>query len=126
MPINQEEEKGQQNMEKILYNKQPQAQDETKYMGGLGNSWSNKQIFWGNGRARTWGGHKQEIVDRYRTEEVKMRRHDKQHFANIGELYISLQSTAKERLRKMATEWSSYNAKLIRRVGKEKGGDFRE
>ncbi len=55
-----------------------------------------------------------------------MRRHDKQHFANIGELYISLQSTAKERLRKMATEWSSYNAKLIRRVGKEKGGDFRE
>ena len=55
-----------------------------------------------------------------------MSRHDKQHFANIGELYISLQSTAKERLRKMATEWSSYNAKLIRRVGKEKVGNFRE
>jgi hypothetical protein len=55
-----------------------------------------------------------------------MRRHDKQHFANIGEFKISLQSTMIERLRKMTTEWSSYSAKMIRRVGKEKVGNFRE
>jgi hypothetical protein len=66
------------------------------------------------------------MTDIYWAEEVKMRRHDKLHFANIGELKISLQSTIKERLRKMTTEWSSYNAKLIRRVGKEKVGNFRE
>ena len=35
---------------------------------------------------------------------------------------ISIQQTMRERLSKMATERSSYNAKLIRRVGKEKGG----
>jgi hypothetical protein len=33
MSINQEEEKRQQKMEKILYDKQPQAQDETKDVG---------------------------------------------------------------------------------------------
>jgi hypothetical protein len=38
MQINQEEEKRQQNMENFFYNKQPQAQDETKDVGGLGNS----------------------------------------------------------------------------------------
>jgi hypothetical protein len=38
MLINQEKEKRQQNMENILFNKQPQARDETKDMGGLGNS----------------------------------------------------------------------------------------
>jgi hypothetical protein len=56
----------------------------------------------------------------------KTRRRDKQHFLNIEELKISLQSTIKERLRLMATEWSSYKAKLIRRVGKEKVGNFRD
>ncbi len=66
------------------------------------------------------------MTDRYPAEEVKMRRHDKQHFTNIRELKIPLQSTIKEKLRTMATEWSSYNAKLIRRVGKEKVGNFRE
>jgi hypothetical protein len=64
------------------------------------------------------------MADRYWAEEVKMRRHDKQHFANSGEIKISLQLTMRERLRK--TEWSSYNAKLIRRVGKEKVGNFKE
>jgi hypothetical protein len=34
MPINQEVEKRQQAMKKILYNNQPQAQDELKDMGG--------------------------------------------------------------------------------------------
>jgi hypothetical protein len=48
-----------------------------------------------------------------------MRRHDKQHFANTGELKVTLQLTMRERLRKMATEWSSYNAKLIWRVVKK-------
>jgi hypothetical protein len=38
MPINQEEEKRQQNMEKTLYNKEPQAQDETRDVGGVSNS----------------------------------------------------------------------------------------
>jgi hypothetical protein len=34
MPINQEVEKRQQTMKKILYNNQPQAQDELKDVGG--------------------------------------------------------------------------------------------
>jgi hypothetical protein len=34
MPINQEVEKRQQKMKKILYNNQPQAQDELKDVGG--------------------------------------------------------------------------------------------
>jgi hypothetical protein len=38
MPINQEEEKRQQNMVKILDSKQPQAQDETKDVRESGNS----------------------------------------------------------------------------------------
>jgi hypothetical protein len=54
-----------------------------------------------------------------------MRRHDKQHFAKTGELKISLQSTMRERSRKMATKGSSCNVKMIRRVGKEEGGGFR-
>jgi hypothetical protein len=56
------------------------------------------------------------MTERIRTEEVKMRRHDKQHFTN--KIKISLQSTMRERLRTMEIEWSSYNAKLIKRVGK--------
>ncbi len=48
-------------MVEILYNNQPQAQDELKDVGGKGNNWSNKQIFWGNRRAWTGGGHTQEI-----------------------------------------------------------------
>jgi hypothetical protein len=44
------------------------------------------------------------MTERLWTEEVKMRRHDKQHFANTGELKISLQLTMGERLWKMATE----------------------
>jgi hypothetical protein len=55
-----------------------------------------------------------------------MMRHDKQHFANTGELKIIMLSTMRDRLRKTATEWSSNIAKLIRRLRKEKGGDFRE
>jgi hypothetical protein len=38
MPISQEEEKKQQKMEKMLHNIQLQEQDETKDVGGLGNS----------------------------------------------------------------------------------------
>jgi hypothetical protein len=38
MPINQEEEKMQHNMEKIFNYKQPQAQNETKDAGISGNS----------------------------------------------------------------------------------------
>jgi hypothetical protein len=63
-------------------------------------------------------GHKQEMTVRYRA--------DKLHFANIGELKISLQSTMSERLRKMATEWTSYNTKLIRRALRENVGSSRE
>jgi hypothetical protein len=38
MPINKKREKRQQNMENIIYNNQPQAQDETKDVGVLGNN----------------------------------------------------------------------------------------
>ncbi len=72
-------------MEKI-YNNQPHAQDEIKDVRGLGNNWSNKQIFWGNGKAWTGGGYKQEInrmnTDRRSENEEAW---DKQHFANTWE-----------------------------------------
>jgi hypothetical protein len=44
-PINQEREKRQQKLEKFFYDNQPQARDETKYMGGLCNNRPNKQFF---------------------------------------------------------------------------------
>jgi hypothetical protein len=38
MPINQKVEKRQQTMKKILYNNQPQVQDELKDVGAQGNN----------------------------------------------------------------------------------------
>ncbi len=68
-------------MEEKLYNNQSQAWDKTKDVGGLGNNWSNNQIFWGNGRAQPGGGHKLEI---HRTN-MDRRSENKQQFANTGE-----------------------------------------
>jgi hypothetical protein len=42
-------------------------------------------------------GSQQEMTERIQTEQVKMRRHDKQHFENTGELKILLQSPMRER-----------------------------
>jgi hypothetical protein len=61
-------------------------------------------------------GSQTKMTERLQTVEAKMRRHDKQQFANTRKSKISLQSTMRERLRKMAIGWSSYNSKLMRRV----------
>jgi hypothetical protein len=85
MPINQEVEKRQQTMKKILHNNQPQAEDELKDAGGYNATTDPINKF-----SEATGGHKQEGVtnkkqtERLWTEEVKIRRHDKQHFANTG------------------------------------------
>ncbi len=83
----------------------PEARDEAKDVGGLCSNRSKKQIFWCKGRARTGGGCKHEINwEGADGGEVKMRRHNKQHFANAGEYeYHYNQQWEIPRLRKMAT-----------------------
>jgi hypothetical protein len=95
-------------MEDILYNNQPQAWNETKDVGELDSNRSNKQIFWGNGgghRQEQEGVTKQEINRKNTDRRIENEEAWKSALWKHRRIKVSLQSTMRKRLRKMAIKY---------------------